>query len=123
MNFIEKLDYLIKIRGLNKKKLSEQINMPYSTIDALYKVGYSNIKLSNFKKICDFFGVTMDYMARDELTEIEYYDPEHPQMHISAEEEYLVSHYRSADSLDRELALRALKADEKGDHQKMENIS
>lgn len=108
MTFIEKLDYLMKINGLNKKKLSEQIGMPYSTIDALYKIGYSNIKLSNFRKICDFFGVTMDCMARDEIAEIEYVETAKNNFVLSPDESKLLAAYRSSDALDKELALRAL---------------
>lgn len=116
MTFLEKLDLLMKEKNIkNIKRLSEQSGIPRSTIDAFYKQGYSNIKLSNFKKLCDFFGVTMDYLARDEITEIEYYNPNKNGLHITPEEEFLVSCYRSSDSLDRELALRALKADEKGE--------
>lgn len=123
MTFLQKLDMLLKEHDLNKRKLSELCGIPYTTIMNWYKRGYDNMSLSTFKILCTYFGVTMDYLSRDEITEIQYYDPNHPQMYISTEEEYLVSHYRKADSLDRELALRALKADEKGDNQKMENIS
>lgn len=119
MTFLEKLDYLMQINNLNKRKLSQKSGIGYTTIDAFYKQGYSNIKLSNFKKLCDFFGVTMDYMARDEITEIEYYNPDKKDIHLTNDEVFLISCYRSSDSLDKELALRALKADEKGDGEKM----
>lgn len=120
MTFLEKLDLLMKDKGIkNIKRLAEQSGIPRSTIDAFYKQGYENIKLSTFKKLCDFFGVTMDCMARDDVDEIEYYNPGKKDLHITREEEMLLRCYRVADDLDKSLALRAVKADEKGDVSKM----
>lgn len=118
MTFLEKLDFLMKKNSLNKKRLSDQSGIPYSTIDGFYKQSYNNIKLSTFKRLCDFFSVTMDSMARDEVTEIEYYNPKKKDLHITPEEELLVKCYRAADDLDKALALRAVKADEKEDSKK-----
>ncbi len=112
MNFLEKLDFLMDKNKLNKKKLAEQSDVPYTTIVGWYKRSYSGITLSAFKKICDFFGVTMDSMARDEVTEIEYYNPKKKDLHITPEEEILVKCYRKADELDKSLALRAVNADQ-----------
>lgn len=113
MTFLEKLDFLMKKNKLNKKRLSEQSGIPYSTIDSFYKQSYSNIKLSTFRKLCDYFGVTMDSMARDEVVEIEYYNPNKKNLHISKDEELLLQCYRESDNLGKELAMRAVKADEK----------
>lgn len=112
LNFLEKLDYLLYVNKINKHKLSELSDIPYTTILNFYKQSYDNIKLSTFKKLCDFFGVTMDSMARDEVTEIEYYNPKKKDLHITPEEEILVKCYRTADELDKTLALRAINADQ-----------
>ena len=40
--------------------------MLYTTITGLYKKGYEGVRLSTFISICDFFGVTMDSMAKDD---------------------------------------------------------
>lgn len=119
MTFLEKLDYLMNTKSLNKRKLSELSGIPYTTIVNLYVRSYEKMQLSTFKRLCEYFGVTMDCMARDEITEIEYYNPDKKDLHITNEEAFLISCYRSSDSLDKELALRALKADEKGDGEKM----
>ncbi len=112
MTFLEKLDYLLYVNKINKHKLSELSGIPYTTILNFYKQSYDNIKLSTFKKLCDFFGVTMDSMAMDEVTEIEYYNPKKKDLHITPEEEILVKCYRTADDLDKTLALRAVNADQ-----------
>lgn len=119
MTFLQKLEFLMKEHNIkNIKRLSEELGMPRSTIDAFYKQGYSNMKLSNFKIICDYFGVTMDCMARDEVSEIEYYNPKKKSLHITPEEELLVKYYRIADDLDKTLALRAVHADQTAETKK-----
>ncbi len=119
MTFLEKLDYLMAKNHLNKRNVSQGSGIPYSTIDGFYKQGYNNIKLSTFRKLCDFFGVTMDSMVRDEVELPEEYVSSSKGIHITSEEQFLVTCYREADSLDKELALRALHVREKGDTQKM----
>lgn len=72
MDFLKKLDNLMIIHGLNKHTLSMRCGIPYTTIDAWYKKGYSNAKLSTIQKLADFFGVTIDYLMREEITDINY---------------------------------------------------
>lgn len=67
MIFTEKLDYLMEQNSLNKLRLSKECGIPYTTIDSLYKKGYENMKLPTFKILCDFFGVTMESMAYDDM--------------------------------------------------------
>lgn len=118
MTFLEKLDFLIYKNKLNKKKLSEQSGIPRSTIDAFYTQGYYNIKLSTFKKLCDYFGVTMDSMARDDVETIEYYNPNSADLHITKEEEYFLECYRAADAMHKGLANCAVGADEQAMQEK-----
>lgn len=119
MTFLEKLDYLIQKNKLNKHSLSDLSDIPYTTIMGWYKRGYDNMSISTFKKLCDFFDVTMDSMGRDDVNEIEYYNPNQKGLHITKEEEFLINCYRTSDNLDKELALRALKADEKVEAERM----
>ena len=119
MTFLEKLDFLLKENNINKHKLSEQSGIPYTTITNFYKQSYENIKLSTFKKLCGFFNVTMDSMARDDIDIPLPYNPNKKDLHITKDEEFLISCFRTSDDLDKELALRALKADEKGDAERM----
>ena len=122
MNFTEKLDLLMKERNLNKHSLAKVTGINYTTIVNRYVRGYGNMSLSNFKAICDFFKVTMDSMARDDVDKIEKYDPDSKGIHMTSEERFLVACYREADSLDKELALRALHVREKGDAEKWHKI-
>lgn len=69
---MNKLDDLMASHGFNKHTLSMACGIPYTTIDAWYKKGYSNAKLSTIQKLADFFGVTIDYLMREEITDINY---------------------------------------------------
>lgn len=95
MNFLDKLDFLMAEQGLNKNSLSNESAIPYTTIDGWYKKGYANAKLSSIKKIADFFGTTLDYLIRDEITDRNFGKPQ--AMTLSAEENELIKKYRGLD--------------------------
>ena len=65
MNFTQKLDLLMKQRGLNKNTLAKLSGVPYTTIDGFYKKGYENTKLSTLNKLCSCLDVSLDYLAKD----------------------------------------------------------
>lgn len=72
MNFLNKLDYLMAEKDINKSILSKESGIPYTTIDSFYKKGYQNTKLPTIQKLCDYFGVTLDYLMRDEVNDPQY---------------------------------------------------
>lgn len=112
-DFLDKLETLMSKHSIkNKKQLAMQSGIPYTTIVNWYNRGYENMTISNFKTLCNFFGVTMDSMARNEVTEIEYYNPKKKDLHITPEEEILIKCYRTADDLGKTLALRVVNADQ-----------
>jgi transcriptional regulator with XRE-family HTH domain len=65
MTLTEKIDRLMLLKGDNRNTLSKNAGIPYSTIANLYKLGFDNIKLSTLQKLADYFGVTLDFLARD----------------------------------------------------------
>lgn len=67
MNMLDKLDTLLYERGLNKHLLAEQSGLPYSTIVGIYRKDYTKIKLPTLRALADFFEVSIDFLARDEL--------------------------------------------------------
>lgn len=118
-DFLDKLETLMSKHSIkNKKQLAMQSGIPYTTIVNWYKRGYENMTISNFKTLCNFFCVTMDCMARDEITEIEYYNPNKKDLHITMEEEHILKCYRAADNMHKGLAQCAIGADEKGASEK-----
>lgn len=69
MDFLEKLNYLMEKNHLNKSTLSKACDIPYTTVDGWYKRGYEGLKLPTLKKLSNYFGISLDYWADDELIE------------------------------------------------------
>jgi hypothetical protein len=90
MNFLEKLDYLIRIRGINKSVLSKESGVPYTTIDGFYKKGYEKAKLPTIQKIANYFDVTLDYLMRDDINDCKTHG-----FKIEFNEIQLIKNYRS----------------------------
>lgn len=65
MDFLEKLNQLMKQNNLNKRTLSKSCNIPYTTIDNWYKRGYEGLKLTTLKKLSDYFQISLDYWVDD----------------------------------------------------------
>lgn len=59
--FLNKLDFLMEEKKLNKNTLSKESGIPYTTIDGWYKKGYEGLKLTTLKKLSDFLNVDIGY--------------------------------------------------------------
>ena len=115
MNLLDKIDYLIKVNGLNKRQLAIKSGIPYSTIDGFYKVGYENMRITTLRALCSYFGVTMDSMAYDDR-EIEYVRDR--EMSFSSDDAAMIRQYRELDSTQQAMiraSLDAAHVDSKGD--------
>ena len=70
MGHTDKLDLLMKERNINSKaELARESGVPYTTIDGFYKKGSDNAKLSTLKKLCTYFGCSLDYLADDTVSD------------------------------------------------------
>lgn len=69
MGLTDKLDILMKERNINKAELARESGIPYTTIDGFYKKGADNAKLSTLKKLCSYFGCSLDFLADDSVIE------------------------------------------------------
>lgn len=69
MKLTDKLDLLMRERGINKKDVSRQSGIPYTTIINFYEKGTDNVKLSTLLKLSRYFSVTLDYIADDNIEE------------------------------------------------------
>ena len=69
MGLTDKLDLLMKEKHINKAELARESGVPYTTIDGFYKKGSENAKLSTLKKLCSYFGCSLDFLADDEIIE------------------------------------------------------
>lgn len=69
MGLTDKLDLLMKEKNINKAELARESGVPYTTIDGFYKKGSENAKLSTLKKLCAYFGCSLDFLADDDVEE------------------------------------------------------
>lgn len=72
MNFLEKLDYMMAKRNLNKRSLAMLSDVPYTTIVTFYKNGYENTKLTTIRKLAEALDVSLDYLLVDSITDEDY---------------------------------------------------
>ena len=64
MTLTDRLDSLMKARKIkNKKELADLSGVPYTTIMGIYKNGSDNVTLRTLRKLCNFFGCSLDYLA------------------------------------------------------------
>lgn len=82
MKLTEKLDMLMKERRITKAELARESGIPYTTITSLYDKGYENAKLSTLKRLADYFGCSLDYIADDDVEERDYRKPTTIAAHI-----------------------------------------
>jgi len=88
MDFLEKLDMLMRQRGLNRKQLSIESGIPYSTIMGLYSKGHDSVRLPTLIKLSQFFKCSIDSLVDNNVIE---------------EENELVRKYNKTDSKSRRI--------------------
>ena len=70
MPLTDRLNELMLEKGVNRAEVAKGSGIPYTTIVALFDKGSDNIKLSNLRKLAEYFEVTLDDLAG------ESYEPE-----------------------------------------------
>lgn len=68
MAITDKLDHLMRERGITRGGLAKSTGIPYTTIVGFYEKGSDNIKLSNLQKLSSFFGVSLEYLVNDSIS-------------------------------------------------------
>ncbi len=110
MTLLEKIDYLMDLKKINLRSLAKQAGIPYTTLCNLKYKGTQNLRLNTLKQICDYFNVTMDSMAREEI-DMPVFIRNSEHLKLSPEEKDIVLSYRAADELTKELVKRAMNID------------
>lgn len=108
MKLVDKLDYLMKINGLNKHTLSERCGIPYTTITGMYVRGTDKLQLATLQRLCAYFGVSLDYMALDQYDYPEDFKPNGLRADAKAAE--LVRLYESLNDDGRQTALVTMRS-------------
>lgn len=74
MGLTENIDYFLIEMDMNKAELARESGVPYTTIDGFYKKGTDNVKLSTLKRLCEYFGCSIDYLVSDHSADEEVYE-------------------------------------------------
>lgn len=96
MDFLEKINSLMSSNNLNKSTLSKACDIPYTTVDGWYKRGYEGLKLPTLKKLSNYFDISLDFWADDEI--IDPIPQKNNNLAISKKEFEFLKSYHNLDS-------------------------
>jgi transcriptional regulator with XRE-family HTH domain len=65
MNMMEKIQIMMNERNLTKADVSRGADIPYTTLDGLFKKGYYNASVPTLQKLASFFDVGVNYFFDD----------------------------------------------------------
>lgn len=63
---LSRINELIDAKKINVRKLSIEIDIPYTTLRSILFGDTNDMKLSVAKKICKYFNITLDQLVGDE---------------------------------------------------------
>lgn len=67
MSIEEQLKELILSRYKSVLNFAKTINMPYSTLDSIFRRGLNNASVTNIIKVCSALGISADGLSRGEI--------------------------------------------------------
>lgn len=63
---IQRIEELMKRKGINLRQLSIDSEIPYTTLKNFYIRGTDNVRLSTLRRIAEYFGLTLDELLGEE---------------------------------------------------------
>lgn len=66
--FIDRIHYFRNKRGWSNYRLAKECNIPYSTLQTMYKTTYTPT-ISTIQKICSGLGITLSQFFSDDFPE------------------------------------------------------
>lgn len=70
MSIEEKLKELIRNKYASVREFTIAIDMPYTTMDSIFRRGIGNSSVSNIIKICKALGISADALAEGEIVSV-----------------------------------------------------
>ena len=86
---MNRIKELRKRRSITQEELAEALGLDHSTI-AKYELGNRSVRIDTIRKMCDYFGCTMDYLMAQ---------PEQP----TSDDEGIIAAYRALNERDRKI--------------------
>ena len=68
MSIEQELKELILFKYGSIREFSKILNMPYSTIDSIFKRGVENASFANIMRICERLSISADALAESKIT-------------------------------------------------------
>lgn len=66
----EKLKLLILNRYKSVREFTQEVDIPYTTMDSIFRRGVSNSSVSNIVKICKKLGISADELSEGRITPV-----------------------------------------------------
>jgi hypothetical protein len=70
MTIEEKLKDLILMRYYSIRDFTNSIDLPYTTLDSMFRRGIENSSVTNVLKVCKALGISMDALADGEIVPV-----------------------------------------------------
>lgn len=106
MNTEQQLKELVIAKFGSIRNFALQIEMPYSTVDSIFKRGILNASVTNIIRICDVLEISVDSLSRGIVEPKVMPDAA---THLTTGEQELLRIYRSLNSTGKELLLSAVR--------------
>lgn len=72
MIFYDKVNKLIKEKQIKKKKMCEDLNIPYTSLMSAFSRKSKSISIDVVEKIADYLEVSVDYLIRKDINDTQY---------------------------------------------------
>ena len=100
MNFLGRLEMLMRQKNLNKAQLAAEAGIKATTVYSWWHKGYEGITLPSLKALSKYFGCSMDWLVYGETNEYV----------LSPDEKTLIDLYRSMNDSGKKLAMETIAA-------------
>lgn len=110
-----KLRELRDSKGFTQQQVADELGLKNKSTLGSWEIGKSEPDAFTFLKLCKLYGVDNILGVFGDEKPI----PKKNDMHLTDQEREIILRYRKSDTIDKQIVLRALGMDEKGDNEKM----
>ena len=110
-----KLRELRDSKGFTQQQVADELGLKNKSTLGSWEIGKSEADAFTFLKLCKLYGVDNILGVFGDETPT----PKKTDIHLTDQEREIILRYRKSDTIDKQIVLRALGMDEKGDNEKM----
>ena len=110
-----KLRELRDSKGFTQQQVADELGLKNKSTLGSWEIGKSEPDAFTFLKLCKLNGVDNILGVFGDETPT----PKKTDIHLTDQEREIILRYRKSDTIDKQIVLRALGMDEKGDNEKM----